>query len=162
MKTKLLSPLGLSAAGAGPKIFRRMLPILIAGILVQIFYPAVSAFPYFKAATLKNAGWILLIPGILLWICAVVQFLREFPKGKLITTGVFSLSRNPIYASWIVFILPGLAGICNNWIFLIAALVMYIALVIFIPEEEKSLSEIFGEQYREYTRRVNRVLFFIY
>lgn len=160
MKTKLLSPLGMSAAGAGPKIFRRMIPFLIVGIVLQIFFPAISEFPFIKATTLKNAGWILLVPGILIWIGSVVQFLIEFPKGKLITTGVYSFSRNPIYASWIILVLPGLAGIFNNWIFLLAAIAMYVALVIFIPEEEKALTEIFGKQYIKYAKRVNRVLFF--
>lgn len=157
---KLLSPLGLSATGAGPKIFRRMIPVLIIGIIMQIFHPAVSAFPFFKASTLNNTGWILLVTGIVFWVCSVIQFLLEFPKGKLITKGVFSLSRNPIYASWIILILPGIAGIFNNWIFLLAAAAMYFALMIFIREEEIILSEIFGEQYRDYEKRVNRVMFF--
>ncbi len=160
MKTNLLSPSGLSATGAGPKIFRSMLPVLIVGIIVRIFFPAVSSFPNLKETMLKNAGWILLVPGIVIWISSVVQFLIEFPKGKLITTGVYSLSRNPIYASWIVFILPGLAGICNNWIFLLAGLIMYVSLVVNIKEEEKALTEIFGDEYRKYAGKVNRVLFF--
>ena len=160
MKTRLISPPGLSATGAGPKIFRSMLPTLILGIVLQLFYPAVTAFPFFKETTLKNAGWILFVPGILFWVISVVQFLRDFPKGKLITTGVYSLSRNPIYASWIVFILPGLAGIFNNWIYLLAAIIMYISLAINIKEEEKALTEIFGDEYLKYAKKVNRVLFF--
>ncbi len=161
MKTKQISPLGLSATGAGPKIFRTMLPVLIIGIVIQILFPVVSAFPFLNATTLKSAGWIWTFPGIFFWIFAVVQFAIKFPKGKLITSGVYSLSRNPIYASWIVFILPGLAGICDNWIFLLAALVMYISLIINIKDEEKALTDTFGDEYIHYSKRVNRVLFFI-
>jgi protein-S-isoprenylcysteine O-methyltransferase Ste14 len=157
---KLISPLGLSATGAGPKIFRIMIPFFIIGIIMQFFFPAVSSFPFFKTTPLTYAGWILLVTGSLFWIWSIIQFLQEFPKGKLITSGVYSLSRNPIYASWIIFILPGLAGIFNNWIFLLTAAIMYIALVIYIQEEEMVLSEIFGEQYQNYAKKVNRVMFF--
>ncbi len=160
MKTKKISPIGLSITGAGPKIMRPMFLILIIGIIVQLFFPAVSKFPFLTESTLKNAGWILAITGLVFWILAIVQFAVGFPKGKLITTGIYSLSRNPIYASWIVFILPGLAGICNNWIFLLASLAMYISLVINIKEEEKSLAETFGKEYDQYVKRVGRVLFF--
>lgn len=159
MKSSLHSPHNLSATGVGPKIFRSMLPFLLAGITVQIFLPAYAAFPFKSMELFAIAGWILLVTGILLWVFAIIQFAIGFPKGKLITTGVYSLSRNPIYAAWIVFILPALAGIWNNWIFLLAALAMYIAFIRVIGEEEKMLAQIFGEHYQTYMKKVNRVLF---
>ncbi len=159
MKPKFHSPYQLSATGVGPKIFRTMLPFLLAGIAFQIFLPSVSAFPFRYDEILIFTGWLLLVTGILFWICAVVQFAKGFPKGILITTGVYLISRNPIYTAWIVFILPGLAGILNNWIFLLAALTMYIALIRFIGEEEKMLAQVFGESYQTYMKKVNRVLF---
>lgn len=159
MNPKFHSPHHLSATGVGPKIFRSMLPFLLAGIAVQIFLPTVSAFPFRYDEILIFAGWLMLVTGILFWILAVVQFTKGFPKGKLITTGVYSISRNPIYAAWIVFILPGLAGIQNNWIFLLAALVMFIAFMRLIGEEEKMLAQVFGEHYQAYMKKVNRVLF---
>ncbi len=100
------------------KILRPVFLFLIIGIIVEIFIPPLVSIPFFIENTLKNAGWILIIPGIIFWGCAIIQFALGFPKGKLITTGVYSLSRNPIYSRWILFILPGLALICNNWIFL--------------------------------------------
>ena len=153
MKTKSHSPHKLSATGVGPKIFRSMLPFLLAGIAIQIFYPSVSAFPALKAEVLNTAGWVLLATGLIFWGCSIVQFIMAFPKG------VYSISRNPIYVSWILFILPGLAGIWNNWVFLLAALAMYIALQKFIPAEEKMLEKVFDESYRDYAKKVNRVIF---
>lgn len=159
MKAKIQSPVGLKPAGVGPKIFKWVTLILIIGILAGRFLPEVSQFPPDIVKPLNPAGWFWLISGVILWICAVIQFVAGFPKGKLITNGVYALSRNPIYASWIVFVLPGLAVICNNWIFLLAAVVMYILLTINIKEEEKDLLAIFGEKYTEYAKRVSRVLF---
>ena len=127
---------------------------------MQLVFPTFVGIPLLTESTLKNAGWILTIPGTIFWVWAIVQFAIGFPKGKLIKSGVYSLSRNPIYSSWILFILPGLAGICNNWIFILAALVMYISLTINIKEEENALADTFGEEYIDYSKKVNRVLFF--
>ena len=159
MKTKQISPIGLSVTGAGPKIFKPVFMILVIGIISEIFFSSFTKIPFVKI-DLTTAGWIWAICGAILWICAIVQFSMGFPKGKLITSGVYSLSRNPIYASWIVFILPGVAAICNNWIFLVASFTMYLSLTINIKEEEKALAETFGEQYRKYSERVSRVLSF--
>ena len=63
MKTKKISPIGLSITGAGPKIMRPMFLILIIGIIVQLFLPAVSKFPFLTENALKNAGWIFAITG---------------------------------------------------------------------------------------------------
>lgn len=162
MKTKTISPVGLSVTGVGPKIMRPTLLFLIIGIAMQLLFPTVVSIPLLTEITLKNAGWILTIFGSICWIWAIVQFAIGFPKGKLITSGVYSLSRNPIYSSWILLILPGIAGICNNWIFLLSALIMYFALIVNIKEEETALAETFGKEYTDYSQRVNRVLFTIY
>ena len=158
MKTTQVKSKGLSPTGVGPRIVLTMLPFITSGIILQIYSPTITEISLFTPETLQNAGWILVVPGIILWIYAVVQFSIAFPKGKLITTGLYSISRNPIYVSWILFVLPGLAGILNNWFFLLAALTMYIALLIFIKEEEKQMFVYFGDIYKQYCKRVGRVL----
>ena len=156
MKTKQISPIGLSATGAGPKIFKPTSMVLVPGIIAGVFFPAVSEIPFLKT-NVKTAGWVWLSIGIVLWISAVIQFIVLFPKGKLITTGVYALSRNPIYASWIIFVLPGLALVCNNWIFLISALVMLIAFLTHIKEEEMQMNEHFGDSYKAYVKKTGKI-----
>ena len=158
MKTKQISSKGLSPTGVGPRIVLAMVPFLIAGIFLQTIIPTVTAIPFIEPETSIDAGWILIIPGLIFWICAVVQFSIAFPKGELITTGLYSVSRNPIYVSWILFVLPGLAGIFNNWVFLVAALAMYVALLLFIKEEENQMFAHFGDLYKQYYQKVGRIL----
>ncbi len=154
----MTSPLGLSPTGAGPKIFKPVSLLLFIGILVGSFYPSVSKLPFLETFNLKTTGWIWLIIGCIFWLFAVIQFLTQFPKGKLITTGVYSFSRNPIYASWVIFIFPGLAAICNNWIFLLSAVVMCVAIHIYVKEEENQMLLHFGDLYKVYSEKVNRIL----
>lgn len=118
------SPLGLNPGGSGPKIVRRTLPFIILSIIASVYFPEIVRLPVSNVEILKTSGWVWSISGLVIWITAVVQFARSFPKGNLVTNGVFALSRNPIYASYIVFVLPMLSLICNNRGFFASALVM--------------------------------------
>ena len=74
----------------------------------------------------------------------------------LITTGPFRISRNPVYLAMAV-ILFGSAMVMGTLVpFVFTVLFIVIIEVLFIPDEERRLDEIFGEEYREYTRRVRR------
>lgn len=74
----------------------------------------------------------------------------------LITTGPFRISRNPVYLAMAT-ILFGSAVVMGTLVpFVFPALFIVIIEVLFIPDEERRLDEIFGEAYREYKREVRR------
>jgi protein-S-isoprenylcysteine O-methyltransferase Ste14 len=157
MKEKLKSPHGLKPQGVGPKIFRSALPFLVVGILAGIFLPQIVKIPLYHRIAFITAGIIMLVLGSGIYLASMIQFIRDFPKGILITRGVYRLSRNPLYSSWILFIFPGLALVCNNWVFLLAALSMYVAFSTLIKVEEEQLLSVFGAEYEKYCRRVGRL-----
>lgn len=77
---------------------------------------------------------------------------------ELVTSGVYSLSRNPMYVGDAVM----LAGIAV-WIENLIGLVPLAAFVLFIdrfqiPAEEQALAEIFGDRYTAYRGKVRRWL----
>ncbi len=78
------------------------------------------------------------------------------PTTKIITTGFFAWSRNPIYVGFCLFNIG--IGIASNsfWIFIsfipAAILVYYIA----IAKEEAYLEKKFGEEYIAYKNKVRR------
>lgn len=113
------------------------------------------------------AGWIgvmVCVIGILLFIYALISFGKSFRvgldedhPGELVTTGAFSISRNPIYTAFAL-ILIGVFLIIPNWIILIY---VFAGIGLFnrqIKLEEKSLKKIYGEKYTEYCKRVRRFL----
>jgi methanethiol S-methyltransferase len=82
------------------------------------------------------------------------------PEQALQVGGPYRLVRHPLYCGWIlaVFGHPHMTG--DRLAF---AVITSLYLVIAIPWEERSLVKSFGEDYRQYSRRVRwRVLPFIY
>jgi protein-S-isoprenylcysteine O-methyltransferase Ste14 len=110
-----------------------------------------------------SIGITLLILGMLL----IAQARREFqkygqptdpgqPTIKIVTTGVFSFSRNPLYLGGIC-ILVGAALILNlAWLILLLIPAIVACHYILIAPEERYLLNKFGEEYRLYTERVGR------
>jgi protein-S-isoprenylcysteine O-methyltransferase Ste14 len=80
------------------------------------------------------------------------------PTSKVVKTGVFAISRNPLYlASVIVFL--GLALALNMpWAVVMLLLSIIICLYVLIIPEEQYLAEKFGEEYEKYTASVHRWL----
>jgi protein-S-isoprenylcysteine O-methyltransferase Ste14 len=160
MKNPLKSPLGMKPQGVGPKIFRPAVLCTLIGIIGSLFYPNITKYPFSEMKGTSIVGFVLLITGVLLYILTMVQFLKEFKKGKLITTGTYRLSRNPLYTSWILFILPGLSLHWNNWVILLASVIMCISFIRNIHVEEEQLQQAFGKEYEDYKQKVGRLFIF--
>jgi protein-S-isoprenylcysteine O-methyltransferase Ste14 len=126
--------------------------------------PIVSKQEFFHSETVSWVGVLLCLAGLLLFSLSLISFGRSFRVGidtdhpnKLVTTGVFALSRNPIYvAFWIV--LFGQFLVFPNWILLVylgAATWLFHRQVL---REEEYLKECYGREYSEYCSRVRRYL----
>lgn len=148
---------GMSIVGQGGKIILFMLPSLIAAILVHTYLPRIAALPE-SISFIKPVGYLLLLLGLLLWGAAVTQLMTGFSKGKLVTTGAYSVVRNPIYSSVTFFIFPAVALITLTWVYFAASIFLYIGVMIFIVKEEKQLTKAFGKEYENYMARVDRLI----
>jgi protein-S-isoprenylcysteine O-methyltransferase Ste14 len=148
---------GMNIVGQGGKITLFTLPSLVAAILVHHYRPQIAALPA-SLGVLKPVGYLLLVPGLLLWGAAVVQLLIGFPKGRLVTSGAYSVVRNPIYASVIFFVLPAVALLTRTWVYLVVSVFLYAGVMLFIGKEERQLTQAFGKEYQDYLARVDRLI----
>ena len=148
---------GMNIVGQGGKIILFMLPSLAAAIAVHKFNPQGVALPA-GLAFLKPLGYVLLLFGVILWSAAIFQLLTGFPKGKLVTTGAYSVVRNPIYSSVTFFILPAVALLTMTWVYLVPSVFLYTGVMLFIGTEEKQLTQAFGKVYEDYLARVDRLV----
>ena len=77
-------------------------------------------------------------------------------KKRLITSGSFAATRNPLYVGAIL-IGIGFSIMLDNKLILIGLLFIYSYLqIIVIPNEEKALTSLHGQKYLDYKRRVAR------
>jgi protein-S-isoprenylcysteine O-methyltransferase Ste14 len=107
------------------------------------------------------AGIALLLVGVFFWISAGLQVKRAFESHQLATTGVFRLSRNPMYAGFILFIIPGIALVANDLLLIVVSVAMFVAFKARIKREEEFLAGAFGEQYEHYRNSVSQLVPFI-
>lgn len=119
---------------------------------------------------LPAAGWVRLLAlvpvaaGVVLVVSAEREFARAATPilpfrdaSALITSGPFRFSRNPIYVAFTLIVL-GVALATASWWPLITLPLALLVITSVIRGEETRLTRIFGDEYREYRRRVRRWL----
>lgn len=126
--------------------------------------PLPSAQEFFHSQVVSWAGISLCAAGLILLLWSIVSFGRSFRVGidtarpdELVTTGAFSISRNPIYVGFAL-ILIGQFLIFSNWI-----LLAYLILAVWlfnrqVLREEAYLKSHYGSSYEAYSRKVRRYL----
>jgi protein-S-isoprenylcysteine O-methyltransferase Ste14 len=148
---------GMNIVGQGGKIIIFMLPSLILSVWAQKHLLRIAMLPE-SFDLLRTLGYILIVPGIILWGSAVIQLTTGFSKGYLLKTGAYGIVRNPIYSSAVFFILPAISLMTLTWIYLVPAFFLYIGVQIFISKEEQQLLAVFGSEYRNYLATVDRLV----
>jgi len=129
--------------------------------LIQRLLPLNKAF--FYSAPSKLVGSAIILTGLVFTIPALRQFFQTKntlitikPANSLQTTGIYSVSRNPMYIS-LLLIYTGLSFIIGNWWNLVLLpLLIFIVQEYVIKREEKYLERRFGKLYFDYKAKVRR------
>ena len=116
------------------------------------------------STALEYAGMGFVILGTALALAALWTMGRSWRIGideqareALVTTGVFSISRNPIFVFFDLLAI-GMACMSGTVFFLASSLIVVAATHVQILREEKHLRRRFGDEYDRYCRRVRRYL----
>ena len=79
-------------------------------------------------------------------------------ENKLITTGVYSIVRNPVYSA-VLLACTGAVCIANNLVLFFIPVICWVYMTIFLKlTEEKWLTDLYGQEYIEYCKKVNRCI----
>jgi protein-S-isoprenylcysteine O-methyltransferase Ste14 len=146
-----------------------VLPVLLLGqAAVAAWWPDALALSEADRRTPPGVrvalGAVLLFGGLLLQAAAMLDLgaswrigIEEGARPGLVSDGLYRFSRNPIFLA----LLAALAGYTLLLPTLLSALILvgaYLAIRQQIAEEESYLVRTYGEQYRDYARRVGRLL----
>lgn len=142
----------------------------VATILVYVLHPNISFLPSPLDAKLidsvagKIAGVTLIVFSLAIYVLAVITLgaswrvgNSEQKTGELVTHGIYAISRNPIYVSFILYFV-GTFLINGALIFLIFTILVVLNMHYLILEEERSLSKTYGSAFREYCTATKRYM----
>lgn len=137
------------------------LPLAVAGLL-QIVIPWSIPFGAWAPVSM-GVGAVMTIAGLAFVVLARRQFARfgqptdpGRPTSRLVTTGVFAISRNPLYVGGVM-VLAGLGLLFNlAWVLLLLVPGVIACNALLIAPEERYLGEKFNDAYQTYANTVCR------
>ena len=143
-------------------------PVIIAGqVLITVIGVIASYCGYFDAGKIELLNIPLKVVGIGLMIFGFFlnysakhksKLFEMVAENKLITTGVYSVVRNPVYSA-VLLACTGAVCIANNLMLLLIPVICWIYMTIFLKlTEEKWLTNLYGQEYIEYCKKVNRCI----
>ncbi len=141
-------------------------PPLIITVLIGI---GVLADKYLRlqiaddSGCLKTAGHIFIAMWALITLPTVTQMIRHSTTfsthgctSKVLTTGFYGISRNPLYVS-LFFVMAAISFYANSYWFILMIPVLWLLLNrLVVVREEKFLEEKFAEEYLQYKAKVRR------
>jgi protein-S-isoprenylcysteine O-methyltransferase Ste14 len=135
--------------------------IFLFSVFIQLKVPLPTQL--FSSEIARLSGFLFISLGFLFIVPALIKFFKTkntlvtiLPARSLQTSGIYSISRNPMYVG-LLSLYMGIAFFKGNyWTFIFIPLVIFIVSKFVIVNEEKYLSRTFGEDFEEYKKKVRR------
>lgn len=148
----------LSRWGVGPSIVVSAGAYAAVAGLATWLWPDVCLVTAVPSIVFIVAGIGAVAVGVPMLVVAGRAATVAYNSDKLATTGIFGLTRNPIYSAWIVFIIPGLVLMSRSWPLFLTPVVAYMIFKAKIGRENEYLENRFGDEYRKYKGEVNELI----
>jgi len=148
------------------RVFKALFAVIVVVVVIYAFVPGgyeyLLPFHWFEVRWMRLTGIVLLLISLAWTILAQAQMgnswrigIDDEHKTELIQSGVFSLSRNPIFVGMTLTLL-GLFLVIPNVGTLVTLLVGVILIGIQVRLEEEYLMRLHGDTYLQYHRNVRR------
>ncbi len=150
---------GLARATALPSMSKGERVAYMLAMAPQFLLPLYAIFvPFTTNGIWLSAGLILFIVGQALRLKGIWDYTTA-PPNKLITHGVYQVSRNPGYfGATLVYLGMGIAG--GSWLIVAVALYWFVGYQWIAGVEERSCAERWPDAFAEYKRQVAKNFIF--
>ena len=146
--------------GVGPAIVAGQVLITVTGIIfAHRGYLGEGRIDWLDIP-LKVIGIILMIFGFYLNYSAKCKskLFEKVAENKLITTGVYGIVRNPVYSA-VLLMCTGAVCIADHPVLFVIPVICWIYMTVFLKlTEEKWLTDLYGQEYLDYCKHVNRCI----
>ncbi|MDE6781408.1 MAG: isoprenylcysteine carboxylmethyltransferase family protein [Ruminococcus sp.] len=150
----------LPVYGVGPVIVIPQIVLTAVGIIIS----ACGVLEYGRINILKIPffviGIIMIVSGAYMWYSANYKskVFDNIVENRLVTSGIYSVVRNPIYSAFLM-VCTGAVFIAGNVFLFVIPFVCWIYMTVFLKNtEEKWLTELYGKEYIDYCKNVNRCI----
>ena len=139
-----------------------MIGLIAAISILAIFLSLDKVIPNYPSNVIimDVIGLILIVFGAIFWVFTVLKSRIDncIRNNHLVTTGIYGIVRHPIYAAFL-YAITGLIFIANNLILIILPVIYWLILSLaMIKTEEKWLIDLYGDDYLNYSKKVNRFI----
>ena len=146
--------------GIGPFLVAGM--AIVAAITVVVFYYVckIGTLSGLSAILLCTVGIILAMAGIVIWFIGAMRSGMDdnIKENRLKTNGIYAWVRNPMYSGWWMLI-TGISLMWHNFLLIPVFFINWgIMTIVLKSTEEKWLRDLYGHEYEEYCKRVNRCI----
>ena len=143
--------------GIGPLYVAIIVLLTAAGIILSECGVISGKFTMLKTPMLI-LGLFFIVDGLRIWLTAafVSRIDKHISENELVTSGIYSRTRNPLYTGWAFLCIGALLWEGNVWLVVLPNVFVILLALIMKRTEEKWLTELYGEQYRQYAQRVPR------
>ncbi len=158
MKTDKTHKKHLPVYGVGPIYGATIILVTIVGIILSN-QKMLNCGKFDKIKTwFIVTGILILAYGFSVWYRAAFKIDKYITTNKLCTMGVYAVVRNPCY-SGIMLMCTGALFIANNAILLILPFAYWLLMTVLMKNtEEKWLYALYGQEYLDYCKKVNRCI----
>lgn len=146
-----------------PPPFLFIAGLIVAWLLDTRVFPLRFSESGPSPAPLQIAGVLLIALGLLCVASGMITFARAHtaiiprkPASRLVDTGPYRYTRNPMYTGLSVAYAGGALLMNSVWALLLFPLVLITLYLFVIRREERYLSSAFGDKYEAYRRQVRR------
>lgn len=137
------------------------LAVFLVTIVIQRFIPLDNSF--FGSTTAMVGSFLFVAAGFAFMLPAVLKFLQTKntlipvkPATSLQATGVYAVSRNPMYLGLLLIYIGVTFWIGNWWTFIFVPFLIVLINKLIIEKEERYLERAFGAPFTKYKKKVRR------
>lgn len=146
--------------GVGPYIVYGIAMVNVIGIILLEYVLKIGILESPWTIIFRIVGSLMIVLGGVIWYIGALRSDMDasITENRLQTKGIYALVRNPMYSGWWI----ALSGITlmwhNAWMLILPVIDWAIMTVVLINTEEKWLLNLYGNEYAEYKKRVNRLI----
>ncbi|MBR3732779.1 MAG: isoprenylcysteine carboxylmethyltransferase family protein [Spirochaetales bacterium] len=158
MKNYIKENQKLPLFGIGPYLIVSFVLMTVLGIVVFHYILRIGIIGGIWIYIFRTVGAVFIVSGGLIWFIGALgsNMDNNIANNTLKTDGIYAWVRNPMYSGLWILLFGTILMWHNIWLLVIPVINWLILTIVLINTEEKWLADLYGKEYEDYRKHVNR------